>query len=109
MKSFNHNLKAYRQKQRDTVLRERRASRFLPEYVRGDFKMLLHEDKLVGFKATMVSDILQILYGLKSSASGYSIRRTWWHFPNIPLPRLSAPVAGLLFKASKFEDLNKSI
>ena len=97
------------QKQRDTVLRERRASRFLPEYVRGDFKMLLHEDKLVGFKATMVSDILQILYGLKSSASGYSIRRTWWHFPNIPLPRLSAPVAGLLFRASKFEDLNKSI
>ena len=95
------------QSQRDRVLKLRFATRWLPGYVRGDFKMLLHEDKLIGFKAEMVSNIIDILIGLAGSARGHSKRHVYWHFPNIPLPKLSAPIAGLLFKAARYEDLHR--
>ena len=48
-----------------------------------------------------------ILIGLAGSARGHSKRHVYWHFPNIPLPKLSAPIAGLLFKAARYEDLHR--
>jgi len=91
--------------QRAQVLRLRWATRYLPGYVRGDFKMLLPEEKLVTLKAEIVSDIISILIGLANKSKGHRKRHIHWPFPNVPLPKLSAPVAGLLFAASRTERL----
>ena len=96
-------------KQVATIERVKWATRYLPEAIREDFKSLLTPQRANRLNKGTVSDILEICFGLASASAEKRKEKKYWHFPDVELPQIEAPMPGLLFAANKEISANEAI